>query len=1564
MAPRIQVLPPLPALIAWPVSLATAAGEAAGAALASAARWGQHAVHEALVGLPADIAEAAAVLVDVGKHRTRRRVWSRPGRAHIEVRGLTGHGDRHQRLVRGLTTVLRETEGVRWAAVNAVLGQVVVDVEEDGVDLDQLLELVERVELEHGTSTEPFAGTRPYPPFESAPATLAKTSLAADCLGLAVAAVRQVTPLPALPPMLRVPVVVADAQPRVRRLLEARLGRAHADMLLGVSNAAVHSLTMGVAPLALDAVQRLLQLSEIRSRQAVWQLREAELVRTGDKLPREAPDPSARPVPLPAGPVETCGDRTSLAALLGAGGLLAWTHSPEQAAEAILATVPKAAGMGREAFASRLAGDLARDGVVPMDGGALRLLDRISTVLIDSAALCTARLRLLSVTATGDLDEAGLWSAAQSVLTGRPLPELCGEGPWTHGRWRLERPADAPQRRPDDPSALPLDLYDTDGRHQARILVGCELDPLADALLGAARSGTRRLLLTEHASAAELLPWADHALPLGPEPLHEQVRRLQGEGQGVLLISAGQDHALAAADLGVAVLPRPGAATGAVCWSADLICGPGLAQPWRILTALDEADRVSSRSAHLSMGGSALGALLAAAGTRRRVAGLTTSPVYGAAFLAVLGGMSAARRVARQPLPPVRVRGDWHALGPLETLDTLQALHDSQSGGQSGGEPGAQPSRRSAEQPSAPRHPLYGTLQEALRTLVGLPLLGTTALGAASLLAAVREELRDPLTPVLALGAAASAAVGSSVDSALVGGVMVGNAVVSGAQRLRAERALSGLILGERVTARRVDWAPPARTAADRTLLPAGLEAAPARLATAEDLRVGDIIALRPSDVVPADARLLVSDRLELDEAVLTGESGPVAKDPRATPGADLAERSCMVYQGCTVLAGTGYAVVVADRAQSEAGRAADLAGRATVPIGVEGHLAALTKAALPAVGVGGAVVTLLGLLRGVPVREALASGVAIAVAAVPEGLPLVATVAQSAAARRLSQRGVLTRSARVLEALGRVDVVCFDKTGTLTEGRPAVTRVTGLDHDLLLDSPAGHHLLRIAARACPQARPGQVLAHATDQAVVDAAVAQCGQDQAWQPVTELPFEASRGYAASLGIESGQPCLAVKGAPETVLARCTTSLGARLGYGGDPVPLDATGRRSAHDLVQRLASDGLRVLAVAEARPAPAAAPADGEPLLVSDLTLLGFLAIADTTRPGAAETVKRLSDAGVRVAMITGDHPTTASAVARELGIPQAETVLTGSDMDTLPDGERSERIARTTVFARVSPEHKVRIVRALQQAGHVVAMTGDGVNDAAAIRLADVGIGLSAHGSTSARAASDLVLTEPDPTRILDALLEGRTLWRSVRDAVAILVGGNAGEVAFTVLGTALAGRAPLGTRQLLLVNLLTDMLPALAVALAPARRRRADEDPLADGPSPSLLGRDLARILTVRGTATTLGAASAWQIGRVTGLSRRAGTMGLAALVATQLGQTLITDWHSPLVLATSSLSAAALIGIVETPGLSHFFGCTPLGPLAWTTVGVCSTTATLAAAVAPRLLSRSGPGTAPA
>lgn len=596
-----------------------------------------------------------------------------------------------------------------------------------------------------------------------------------------------------------------------------------------------------------------------------------------------------------------------------------------------------------------------------------------------------------------------------------------------------------------------------------------------------------------------------------------------------------------------------------------------------------------------------------------------------------------------------------------------------------------------------------------------------------------------------------------------------------------------------------------------------------------------------------------------------------------------------MVYEGGTIAAGSGYAVVVAVGSATESGRAGAAAGSAAPSAGIQARLSELTRIALPATGIGGAAVTGLGLLRAVPLRQAVASGVAIAVAAVPEGLPLVATVAQLSAARRLSRKGVLVRSS-----------------------------------------------------------------HATDAAVLDAAHRLAGLDKEWELEAELPFETNRGYSASLGALDGQKLFAVKGAPEVVLERCGSALTA-----DGTARLTEARRRSAQATVQRLADRGLRVLAVAQAQPGKRSSlPETGDEIAEQinglELTLAGFVAIADTPRASAAEAVRRLTDAGVRVTMITGDHPSTASAVARQLGVPGAEQVVTGAELDRMSKRQREAKIAESTVFARVSPEHKVRIVQALQSSGRVVAMTGDGSNDAAAIRLGDVGVAVAGRGSVSARSAADLVLADPDPERIVDAVAEGRALWGSVRDAVSILVGGNGGEVAFTVLGTALAGRAPLGTRQLLLVNMLTDMLPALAVALAPAKPDAEGEQALAAGPVAGLRGPDLARDLAARGGATALGATLAWQAGRMTGRPRRAATMGLGALVGTQLGQTLVTGRHSPLVIATGLASAAMLV-----PGVSHFFGCTPLGPAAWGVVAASAAVGTAAGTFAPALLGTQAP-----
>ncbi|GAA1421668.1 cation-translocating P-type ATPase [Streptomyces thermospinosisporus] len=1027
--------------------------------------------------------------------------------------------------------------------------------------------------------------------------------------------------------------------------------------------------------------------------------------------------------------------------------------------------------------------------------------------------------------------------------------------------------------------------------------------PFAEAVLDAARRAGLHVVITGGPDLKDITRMADEIAP-ADLPFGDVVRALQNDGHIVVSVArvtpdSPPDVAggLPAGDVAVALVD----ARSAVPWGADILTPGGSADVWRLLRAIPSARRVSRRSQTLARAGAALSGLLVARGGKpsgRLWRVLTRhAPVNAAAAAALCFGWTEALRVARATPPEPHLHVPWHAMEPHEAHERLRRARGE-----------AEPRGLAV---LADRSRQYAA--RLARTPVAAPARWTWQAAGA-----VRRELDDPLTPVLATGAVASALLGSLVDALLVVGAMDINAVAGGLQRLRAEQALARLAARQQPKARRQENR-------RRTVT-----------VDAARLRPGDRISLAAGDVVPADARLLEAEGLEVDESALTGESLPVTKAVEATPGAPVAQRTCMVFEGTTVVAGHATALVVDTGEHTEAGRAVALASRTPPPAGVQARLQELTRKALPVTFTGGALVTGLSLLRGSPVRRAVSGGVAVAVAAVPEGLPLVATVAQMAAARRLSRRGVLVRTPRTLEALGRVDTVCFDKTGTLTENRLRLVRVATADGTVL--DPGAEDavdVVRLAARACPQEETGQgrKVAHATDEAVLDVAP----PDDGWKPSGELAFEASRGYAAAVGRDesagsahSGE-LLVVKGAPEAVLPACPHLPG------------------HAAETAHALAAQGLRVLAVAR-RPCRGGDPAEELEGGLDGLEFAGFVALADVPRDTSEALLAELRRSGILPVMLTGDHPETARAIALQLGWPEETEVVTGDELVAMDRRERVRALHGAGVVARVAPEQKLHVVEALQQAGRVVAMAGDGANDAAAIRAADVGVGIEARGSAAARNAADLVLTTTDLSVLVDAVAEGRALWRSVADAVSILIGGNAGEVGFSVLGTLLAGSSPLSTRQLLLVNLLTDMFPAMAVAVTPS------DDPAtavhaATGPMGlDALGAPLLRAIRRRGVTTCLGAVAAYLAGRLTpGSDRRATTMALCGVVGAQLVQTLSGRRHSPLVWTTALGSAAVLAALVQTPGVSHFFGCTPLGPVAWTGVALAITLS----ALAPRL-----------
>ncbi|MDD7936379.1 cation-translocating P-type ATPase [Actinomycetospora straminea] len=1483
---------------------------------------------------------AAGVLdrVDPFRHRGRR-VWRGAGLAQIGVPAVARECG--SELARAVEKALAAHPDVAWAATNAHLAAVVVGLPEgpdgrgvlpDDELVDDLVDLVEILEEREGGAAVAPAGS---PSLGGAQQAFA--ALAADLAGIGVAAVGRVLRRTPLPAEIASAATFVDHQPRLRAAVERAVGQDRANVLLALSNAAAQALGQGTTGLVVDAAYRALQVAEARARTTTWSQAEPRLLETADHAAAPPDDDlqGERPVALPAGPVERHGDVVGMAAAGGFAATAAATQDVRKAAGVALSTLPKAGRLGREGFATTFGRVLARRGAVVVEPSALRRMDRVDTVVLDADALTTGVLML------GDL----LPLPGEDGSTD-PLEELV---PRVHELFDPTAPT-APHRVVDDAEHWLLagldDVPGGDGERAVEAADALVADG-ATLVLGL-RRGDRLAavvgVLPEPASAAEALAAAARRAGVtlvvggevggatagdrtvaGGEALRSSVRDLQAAGAGVLVVSRDR-RALAAADVGVGV-SRP---DGVAPWGAHVLVGDDLGTAALLIEGVKVARGVSGRSVNLARAGTVLGAVMATAGTTPAAPGLAGLAVNGAAGVALGAGAWSATELGRRVVVPGVSRTPWHVMPTSTVLARLDVTEQ--------GLTTAEAHRRHRDDPAAAET--------------------QTTLGRAFL-----DELNNPLTPVLAGGAVLSAAIGAVVDAAIVVGVTAFSALIGGVQQVATERAVAGLL--ERSAIR-------TRVVRDGT----------ARGVGADEVVVGDVIELGPDDVVPADCRVLESEALELDESSLTGESLPVTKTPVPVIARTVADRRSMLYEGSTVATGRGRAVVVATGSSTEVGRSTAAAKAAAPVAGVDERLAGLTRITTPlAIGSAAAVVA-AGAVRGLPFRQNLHSGVGLAVASVPEGLPFVVSAAQLASARRLSAEGALVRNPRTIEAIGRTDVLCFDKTGTLTEGRLALSAIS----DGIKLRPTDRlrkrqrRVLAAALRATPRPAPGERLAHLTDRAVVSGGqqfdVDPAHKRPGWWPVASLDFDPSRGYHATLGeveppADAGEASgpyrlISVKGAPEVVIARATS-------WGGDPLDDEARQRLVEH--TELLAGQGMRVLAVAERvltaeEYAARAAERDGEGGSstedalddgdVAELEFTGFVGFTDPVRAGSQATVRDLRDAGVQVVMITGDHPSTAEAVAEELDVLNGGVVVTGSELDALDDEALDDLLPKVRVVARGTPSHKVRIVQAFQRLGRTVAMTGDGANDAPAIRLADVGIALGRRGTPAARAAADLVITDDRLETILAALVEGRAMWASVREALGVLVGGNLGEIAFTVLGASTTGTSPLNARQLLLVNLLTDLVPSLALAVrAPEPGSAASL--LAEGPEASL-GEALNQEIGLRAMATAGGASLAWLAARSTpyGSPARARTVALTALVGTQLGQTIVAGGgRSPLVIGASVVSAGALVAVVQTPGVSHFFGCVPLGPVAWAQAAGSAGVATAASVVGPRLVERYGP-----
>ena len=1419
-------------------------------------------------------AETTGQVVDavrtLGTAPASQRTYSGADRTHLEVRGL--HRPGTEQANRELRNRLSDLDGVRGVEVNAVLGRVVVQHEPE-IDRADLGEVVSQVEDEHDLTELGRAPGGMAHPGDAGALVRDVGALGMSVLGLGYSAVAGMLPLRPASPLVPTAVSLVDSVPWLHNGAERALGRDATETALTVGGALTQGLSQNPLSVFTDLAGRFCTSRETIARGQAWRRWEEANAGLPGVHEAEALELEPRPAELPNGPVEHVSNLSGTFALGGYGTVLAATRNDQRAQATMLAGVPRPARTGREAFAAQLTTAISERGTVVLEPRALRRMDRVDTVVLDAPALLTGRHVVEEVLPLDtDADQTRLFARAGELVD----PEQ-PKARQTRGAWSC-----APLGRPSLPDRLrdavrdhrergaTLLMLSHESEPVAVVVVVTELDPLAEALVEAGRCAGSVVL-------AGIGSRLDHRLAVddavhGGNRLAESVRRLQQDGHVVALLSARGHTALAAADVGVGVpeseRPAP--------WGADALC-PNRAEAHALLSAVTEARTASKHAAALSVGGSCLGVLFGALGPSLGAPARASMPVQAATIFALGTGTLAGLQAGNRPPPAPRQRTPWHALPGKAVLGMLSSSVDGLSS-------------------VAARRLRRGQPREAGPQETGV-------------LSATLEGLVNPMTPVLFAGAVVSAGLGSVIDAVLIAGVLGVSALVDGVQRVATDRELARLLDAGQL---------PARVYRDgeTTTVPA------------DQLVPGDVVELQSGDGVPADCRVLSAEFLEIDESSLTGESNLVVKTPEATTAAALGDRTSMVYQGTTVATGTATAVVVATGTTTEIGRTThENGGEVGSAGGVEARLAELTQQILPlSIGAGG-VLLVADLLRGIPLAQTIGRAVGLAVAAVPEGLPFVATLAELAAARRLSRRGVLVRSPATIEALGRVDALCFDKTGTLTQGRISLGQVSDGRHSSAPDALDGtrRRVVEIAVRANPAPDPDQPLPHPTDRAVLEGAV-NAGIDPNGRDVlADLPFEPARSYHATRTRGRDGTALHVKGTPEVVLERCT-----RWRCADGDRPFDVAARAEVEDEIERLALRGYRLLAVAE-KSEPDESGSELDDSDVDDLELVGLLGLADPVHPTAAEAVGRLQRAGVGVIMITGDHPSTAEAIAAELGMLGERWVLGGGQLDELDDEQLAAALPQVSVFARVSPAQKARIVRLLRADGRTVAMTGDGANDVPAIKLAHVGIALGSRATPAARESADLVVADDRIETITDGIVEGRGMWASVHDALSMLLGGNLGEIGYAVGSGFLGSGAALNARQLLVVNMLTDVLPAIAIAVRPPPHA-TPEKLLAEGPEASL-GKALTRDVYVRAVGTATAAGLAWALARPVSTPGQAQTTGLVALVSAQLAQTLAVRGRTPLVLASGAVSLLILLGVVQVPGVSQFFGSRPLLPHQW-------------------------------
>lgn len=665
------------------------------------------------------------------------------------------------------------------------------------------------------------------------------------------------------------------------------------------------------------------------------------------------------------------------------------------------------------------------------------------------------------------------------------------------------------------------------------------------------------------------------------------------------------------------------------------------------------------------------------------------------------------------------------------------------------------------------------------------------------------DQFKDAMILILIAAAIISFTVvcvernwGELFEPALIVIIVLLNAVMGVYQEGKAEKALEAL---------KSMSAPHARVIRD------GEE----KIIDASDLVPGDIIKLEAGDFVPADARLIYSAGLKSEESALTGESVPSEKDysEEILENAPIGDRHNMVYSGCSVTYGTATAVVTATGMNTEMGKIANLLdNEEETGTPLQQKLAQLGKylgiLALVACGI----IFVVGIANKIPVLEIFMTAVSLAVSAIPEGLPAIVTIVLSIGVQRMVKKNALIRKLPAVETLGSASVICSDKTGTLTQNRMTLTKayVEGNEIESISsnNSDAVKKLLKYSTLCCDGSVTfeGDEVTHIgdpTETAIVLAThnngMSKSDLTSKYPRLAEIPFDSDRKLMSVVCEIDNKKVVIVKGAFDMLASRCVS---------GD--------LQTAKEMTDRMSQDALRVLAVAfkEIDTLPDVLTSE---TLENNLTFMGLVGMIDPPRPEAKEAVAICRKAGIKPVMITGDHVVTASAIAKELGILlEGDKAITGAELDKMTDSELDAQVESISVYARVSPENKIRIVKAWQRCGKVVSMTGDGVNDAPALKAADIGCAMGITGTDVAKSAADMTLTDDNFATIVDAVREGRGIYANIKKVVGFLLGTNIGEVITVFIAMLLWHKTPLLSMQLLWINLVTDSLPAIALGM----------------------------------------------------------------------------------------------------------------------------------------------------